>query len=290
MSPRTIWLASYPRSGNTWVRALLRAVTEPAPGAEIDLAELGDGPIASSRGHLERWTGLTASELKPTEIDRIRPGADAALDASLDDIRFRKIHDALLSAPADRAIVPPAATLGAVYIVRDPRDVAVSLAHIYDRTQAQAVAAMANPCAALARSEKRLRYQLRQRLGTWSNHVSGWLDHELFPMLLVRYEDLAADTAGELTRIAKFAGLELSTDRVEAAIEVASFEQLRARESIHGFREHPRSDVPFFRRGQAGAWEDELAPELARRVQADHGPVMARAGYAITAHGPRDPA
>ncbi len=284
MSPRTIWLASYPRSGNTWVRALLRAATEPTPGSKIDLDDLGADPIASSRDHLERWTGLISSELEPAEIDRIRPGADAALDEGLDDILFRKIHDALFSAPGGLPIVPPAATLRAVYIVRDPRDVAVSFAHFFHRTQAGAVATMADPCAALSRSGKRLRSQVRQLLDTWSNHVSGWLDHELFPMLLVRYEDLAADAAGELTRIAEFAGLELSPGWVEAAAEVAGFEQLRARESIHGFKVRPRSDAPFFfRRGQAGAWEDELAPELALRVEADHGPVMARLGYAIDA-------
>jgi aryl sulfotransferase len=290
MSPRTIWLASYPRSGNTWVRALLRAAAEPTPGAKIDLDDLGADPIATARDHLERWTGLIASELEPAEIDRIRPRADAALDESLDDIRFRKIHDALFSAPGGRPIVPPAATLRGVYIVRDPRDVAVSFAPFLGRTQAQAVAAMANPCAALARSEKRLWSHLRHRLDTWSNHVSGWLDHDLFPMLLVRYEDLAADAAGELARIAEFAGLELSPGRVEAAAEVASFEPLRALESIHGFRGTPGSGAPFFRRGQAGAWKDELAPELAQRVEADHGPVMVRVGYAITAPGLRAPA
>jgi hypothetical protein len=282
MSPRTIWLASYPRSGNTWVRALLRALAEPAPDAEIDLDELGDGPIASARGHLERWTGLITSELEPAEIDRVRPGADAALDESLHDIRFRKIHDALFSAPGGRPIVPPAATLRAVYIVRDPRDIAVSSAHFFDHTHAHAVATMANRCAALAPSEKRLDPQVRQRLGTWSDHVSGWLDHDLFPTLLVRYEDLAADSARELTRIAEFAGLEPSSDRVEAAVEVASFERLRARESTHGFKVRLRSDAPFFRRGQAGAYEDELAPELAQRVVTDHGPVMARLGYAVS--------
>jgi aryl sulfotransferase len=167
----------------------------------------------------------------------------------------------------------------------------VSCAHFFARTQAQAVAEMANPRAALARSEKRLNHGLRQRLDTWSNHVSGWLDHDLFPILLIRYEDLAADTARELTLIAEFVGLELSTDRVQAAVETACFERLRARESIHGFREKPpRSDIRFFRRGQVGAWEGELEPELVQRVQADHRPVMARLGYAIAAPRLRDPA
>jgi aryl sulfotransferase len=276
--PRTVWIASYPKSGSTWVRAMLTALAADGPG-ELDLNALGSGPIPSSRPQIESYLGFASSNLTQEELERLRPLCDAAFDRELTEVRFRKIHDTLygtLGSP----IVPPDHTRGAVYVARDPRDVAVSWAHHAARPPEWAVSAMGDPTTAMDESPTELEPQTTQRLGTWSDHVAAWTEQELFPVLVVRYEDMATDPAGELRRIAGFAGLAAPEERVAAAAEAASFARLRAREERYGFVERPGRDRPFFRRGVAGAWRDELAPALAARVERDHATLMRRFGYA----------
>jgi aryl sulfotransferase len=275
-TPQTVWLASYPKSGNTWVRAMLAALT--SDDDELDINHLGGGPIASGRPHIERWLGCASTDLTHEEIEWVRPLCDAALDHKLHDVRVRKIHDALWTS-AGAPIVPPASTRAAIYLVRDPRDVAVSLAHHSGGSVEWAVTALAAPSTAMLDAPREIEMQTRQHLGTWSRHFEGWTEHELFPVHVVRYEDVAADPVVQLAGLAEFAGLEASADRLAAAVRSARFEALRDQEKRVGFNERPGRDRPFFRRGEAGAWRDELDPELARRVEHDHAAAMRRCGY-----------
>lgn len=280
MSRRTVWLASYPKSGNTWIRALLAALDH----GHVDLqTTMGGSTIASARGPLERFTGLVSSELRQDEIDRLRPLVDAQLDGLLSPERpsfwHRKIHDALFHGPDRTPIVPPEVTRAAIYVVRDPRDVAVSYAHHLGCDVAAAVQQMADPNGRMAGGSKRATTQVRQHLGTWSEHVEGWLEHDLFPVVLVRYEDLVDDPAAQLLRIVNTLGRVTTEQQRASAVEAARFDALQAQEQANGFRERPGRDRPFFRRGIAGAWRDELPAELVARVEHDHGRVMTRLGY-----------
>jgi aryl sulfotransferase len=257
---------------------MLAALTSEADETDLDINGLGGGPIASSRPHMEMWLGFATSDLTGAEVERLRPLCDAALDRTLDDVRFRKVHDALHT-PGGATIVPPEHTRGAIYVVRDPRDVAVSFAHHSDRTHEWAVGALGSDETAMARAPGVLAPQVRQHLGTWSDHVRSWTEHELFPTLVVRYEDMAADPLGQLTRLAGFAGLDPAGDRLAAAVRSASFDALQEKERRVGFHERPGRDRPFFRSGRAGGWREELAPELAARIERDHGQLMRRLGY-----------
>jgi aryl sulfotransferase len=275
---RTVWLASYPKSGNTWVRALLTALEE---GEEIDINRLGHGPIASARGPLHDWLGVPVTDLRMDEAARLRPAADAALDALFTRPQFRKIHDGLFSGPDGAPIVAPGAVRGAVYVARDPRDVAVSFAHHSARGTAEIVEFMGRSANALQVGSDGNAPQLPQKLGTWSEHVAGWLDHDLFDVLLVRYEDLHTEPAHELRRIVEFAGLTATEQAIAGAVRAASFDRLRGQEQERGFNERLRNDDLFFRRGQVCDWCTELPDELAGRIEQDHGAVMQRLGYAI---------
>jgi aryl sulfotransferase len=277
MSPHTVWLASYPKSGNTWVRALLTALQ--LEDGELDINELGHGPIASARGQLERYTGLVTSDLTEAEIVTLRPLADRFFDAELTQTHYRKIHDSLFSGLDGGPIVAPEAMLGAVYIVRDPRDVAISFAHHTGRTVEWATRRMGEEKSLFMKPAKDISPQVRQHLGTWSHHVRGWTEQTLFPVIVVRYEDLHADPASELNRIAQMGQLETTPDDVARAVEAAAFERLREQERRDGFRERAGLERHFFRRGTPGAWQDELPLELAERIVHDHSEVMHQLGY-----------
>ena len=96
---------------------------------------------------------------------------------------------------------------------------------------------------------------------TWGGYAESWLDQTDIPVHLVRYEDLKADTAGELHRAMAFAGIAVSHAECEQAARFADFDALKQQESERGFREAPRSAPGgnFFRRGIAGGWRDELS-------------------------------
>ena len=181
MSARTVWLASYPKSGNTWVRALLAALGDGA----VDINRTMSATIASARTPLERLTGLVSSELLPEEVMRLRPLVDADLNARLPEGRsglwHRKIHDGLFTGLDGAPIVSPAATRAAIYVVRDPRDVAVSYAHHLGVCVADAVQAMGDRAWRMGGGRHSPSRHFSQHLGTWSEHVEGWLDHQALP-------------------------------------------------------------------------------------------------------------
>ena len=138
--------------------------------------------------------------------------------------------------------------------------------------------------AAFCAETERQHNQLRQQLLGWSGHVASWLDQADIPVLLVRYEDMQADAAGELRRVLDFAGRAAGEDEIARAVAFANFAQLRQQEQEKGFREAPRPHAggSFFRRGEAGAWREELNAEQVARIEAAHAPMMRRLGYELS--------
>jgi aryl sulfotransferase len=137
---RTIWLASYPKSGNTWLRALIGHIgTE--DGELTGLRRLACSGIASDRFRFDLITMIDSGLLTHDEIDCLRPRAYKAIAAGESDdqiergeaatsIRFVKVHDAYTMNPAGEPLLGGShGAHGAIVVVRDPRDVAPSLAH-----------------------------------------------------------------------------------------------------------------------------------------------------------------
>ena len=273
-----VWLASYPRSGNTWLRALLTNYLE---GGEhpASISALAGGSIALLREVFDEHLDLSSSDLTPEELLRHRPRLHELLAAELPRPSFVKVHDACLRVPGGGLLFPPAATLGAIYLVRNPLDVAVSLGHFWSWPVARAVAELNRPEAALSSLGLGIHEMLPQRLSTWTGHAASWLDQPELPVHVVRYEDLLVDPAAAFEAVLRFAGLEPERGRVARSVEHARFDGLRAQEERSGFPEKPRTARFFFRAGRAGSWRDVLSQEQVRVLVDAHGPTMERFGY-----------
>ena len=114
-----IWLASYPKSGNTWLRAVLSNYRD--DGEEpADINELGGGPIASARSPFDDAVGVEASDLTEAEIERYRPRIYRQMAESSQETLFLKVHDAYAYTADGLPLMPKEATAGVIYIVRDP--------------------------------------------------------------------------------------------------------------------------------------------------------------------------
>lgn len=272
-------LCSYPKSGNTWVRAVIDSLSR--SGAEVDINDNpGSVIIAAGRPLFDYCLGVEASDLTDAEIFRARPRLWEMLGAEGGDPLLIKVHDALL-APAEDGEPPfPSATIGSViYVLRDPRDVAVSFAHHFGTSVDEAIAWMADTDATLDRTLAWLPAQLPQLLSSWSRHVESWVDAPGLRRHLVRYEDMHADPEGAAAAIAGFLGMAADCTTIRRAITAASFDALRAQEDGAGFRERDNRTTRFFRRGVVGGWRDTLTVAQATRIVRDHGPMMRRMGY-----------
>lgn len=296
---RTFWLASFPKSGNTWLRMLINALAL-GPDRALDINALPErGGIASARQPFERLTLLDSDLLTPDEADCLRPRIYERLAEEAgepdDDVgalaaRFVKAHDAYtLTQNGEPLLAGARAAAGAALIVRDPRAVAPSLANHMGTTIDQAIAAMSDRDFCFSDGERRRSSQFRQRLLGWSGHAASWLDQRDVPLLLLRYEDLSADANAALARLLDFTGLAFSAQEIARAVDAAGFSKLQRQEREHGFGEAPRRGGDrFFRRGRADSWQEELTCEQIARVERDHAAMMRRLGYETMAHRHED--
>jgi aryl sulfotransferase len=264
-----VWLASWPKSGNTWVRAFIANLRRGDRGpANINDLQI---PTAANRQLFDETAGVEASDLTAEEIARLRPRVYRQLAEESEGTVFLKIHDAC------GPVVPADVTAGAIYIMRNPLDVTVSFAHHMSKPIDWSIAEMASSRAGYY-SDLPIR-NLNQQLGTWSSHVSGWVDQRAFPVHVVRYEDLHDNPLEAFTVVATCCGLQNKPNSVQRAIGRSSFEVLQRQEFTSGFRERPEKLALFFRQGRVGAWREVLSPSQVARIIDDHGPVMERFGY-----------
>jgi aryl sulfotransferase len=273
-----IWLASYPKSGNTWFRIFLTNLLRDAD-APVSINELESSPIASARGIFDHSMGFEASDLTADEVDRLRPELYIHLADNAEETLFMKIHDAYTQV-ADRVpLIPEEATDGALYFIRNPLDVAVSFAHHNGSDYDTAVSRMADEAFAFCGKPDRLYNQLRQKLLSWSGHVLSWVDQTSFPVCLLRYEDMKSLPLETFTKAVRFAGLDHTRDQIQMALGFSSFDIVQKLEEAEGFQEKSPSAKRFFRKGKVGSWREELNDRQAQQIVHDHREVMRRFGY-----------
>jgi aryl sulfotransferase len=167
-----------------------------------------------------------------------------------------------------------------VYIVRDPRDVAVSLANHLSVSIDHAIARMAKVNAIMGTGTKKLTIQLPQHLSSWSAHVESWCSAPI-SRVVIRYEDMQSEPVVAFSKIADFLGVDSPLDKVKAAVNAVQFNRLQAAEKKDGFIESPSPKTQFFRRGVAGGWRDTLNLKQVKLIEAEHGSVMRSLGYVI---------
>jgi len=271
---RIHWIASYPKSGNTWVRAIVDRIVHPE--RTFDINALGKTAPSFSRltqKFVER-NGIALSGSAPGEVRRWWTPVQREICAAGDGPLFIKTHN--VAAKFDSGPFPdPGSSAGAIYILRDPRDVALSYAHHYKYTLGLAVVAL---CTSSAFNIKQEALGLTELLMSWGEHVQGWTSLKACPLLVLRYEDLLADPAEGVRRIGAFLDRPLAPERVAAIVAATSFDQLRGQERARGFNESVRPDG-FFRAGTSGQWRDLADQNVFAPLLDKHAGIMRKHGY-----------
>lgn len=273
--PGILWLASYPKSGNTWLRALLANLLvdspEPLPINRLPDLFLGDSFLI----HIEQLTGRKMADIADEEIPQLRRQVHEWFARSRTDNAMVKTHNAVIKVDGV-PLITPSATAGAIYVVRNPLDIAVSFAHHYQVSYDRAVESLCDETYILPPSGG----QLTQYLGSWSGHVRSWTRAPGLPLHLMRYEDLAEKPYRAVGALAAFLGLPSDKARFKKAVRFSGFDELSRQERKTRFVEsRPDGATPFFREGRAGAWREALSPDQVERLVASQGEMMREQGY-----------
>ena len=269
-----VWLASYPKSGNTWLRAFLHnQIANPDEPVDInDFMQLSVGDT------LKEWyaevAGRDISRLSEKDIAQMRPQVHRRLSELSKNSVFVKTHN-ILGIDRGVPLITMEVTVGAIYVVRNPLDLVLSLAPHFGLTIDQAIEMMAMEEARTPPD----RANVEQFLSSWSSHVKSWTRQAHDRIHVVRYEDMHLSPIDTFERIAKFLEVEFPIDRIEKAVRFSSFDVLRAQEDQHDFRERSIHADKFFRAGKAGAWRDRLSRRQIEAVVNRHREQMARFDY-----------
>jgi len=269
-----VWLASYPKSGNTWTRAFLVNyivnADKPVPINEMHRFSMGD---ALARTYVMVNKGPLNGLSEPA-ILKLRGAVLRGIAGNGADINLVKTHNV-----NDRAmgvtLIPAEFTRMAVYIIRNPLDVVLSYARHFGLSVDKTVYTIAQQMNTTARDDK----NVKQFLGTWSRHVESWVRTKAFPVHVMRYEDMLADPETAFGALVQKIGMPADPDRLAKAIEFSSFKELKRQETEYGFIERSASSETFFHTGTADQWKEALTPDQVAKVRADHGKVMRRYGY-----------
>ncbi|MGE0449975.1 MAG: sulfotransferase domain-containing protein [Vicinamibacterales bacterium] len=270
-----VWVASFPKSGNTWVRMFIATYLAACDRTDLALMKEYSGS-ESALCDFAQVAGKPIEDLTREDIAAQRDAVQEHL-ANVFNRHVVKTHCARLDL-ALRPLIVSRLTRAGVYVVRNPLDIVDSLADHANMSLDAAIGWMNEP-------SHRLRGTLThaaQYAGTWSHHVRTWTQHQEFPLLVMRYEDVKADPVHQFTRLVRFLEWDYDAERLRRAVELTSFEALKRAEDLGGFEEtSPMArSARFFRHGRAGRFKEVLSVEQVARVIRDHGEMMRMVGYA----------
>ncbi|WP_140485433.1 sulfotransferase domain-containing protein [Flavobacterium sp. GSA192] len=278
MKKNIVWLASYPKSGNTWFRMFLANYLKNSVTA-ISLEEIERTPISSDAVGFEEISGFNPFELSPDEVDLYRPEMYQYLSENEETeagILYKKTHDAYIHNVHNIPLFPKEVTKGAVYFVRNPLDVCVSYANHATAKIERTIQFLQNEKAEIAGKKSG---QLRQIMFSWKNHIKSWQQQDQIPVHIVRYEDMKQDPINTFGSIIQFLGIVYDEERLKRSIINSDFTLLQQMEQEKGFKEKPQNSKGFFREGKTGNYREHLNEEQIKQLVTYHYDTMKEFGY-----------
>lgn len=267
---RIIWLASYPKSGNTWTRMLLaNYFMDPKQPPDINTVHR----FASSDVRQDLFDLVAGGRFEARNFDHwveVRPKVVRMIAASKPGHQFVKTHCQVKRlGPHD--LIPPECTAAAIYIMRNPFDVVLSYARHLSETVDEVIDRMTDPIGATGTSTYVFEFT-----GRWDEHIASWLDAPGLPRHVMRYEDMISDSERAFRQLLGFLKVPIRDGQLRRAIRAASFESLQKQERARGFRERPAKMAQFFGTGRPGGWRDRLSPAQVARIRGEFLPALER--------------
>lgn len=266
---RIIWIASFPKSGNTWMRSLLAHYFMPT-GQAPDINNLRLFTTADVRqDFFDAAAGKPYRGKDLQDWMAVRGQALRLIAGSRPDHHFVKTHCQIIRL-FDQDVIPPEVTAGAIYLIRNPFDLAPSFARHQSSDIDTAIDRMLNPEAFMGTPTG-----IFDVLGRWDDHIRSWTSAPGLKRRVVRYEDLLTKPAREMRGLlGVFLGQDVNAAKLAHAIKATSFANMQKQEKEKGFTERPEGMTAFFAKGQAGVWRDDLTPAQVARLREGFLPMI----------------
>ena len=265
-----LWIASYPKSGNTWLRALLSSYYFSNDGnfQQTLLSNIGQFP---EKKYFNNFNYDPKLLLIPQDI-----GLGARKINKNGKINFFKTHN-ILGAINNINFTNNKNTIGAIYIVRDPRNIITSLQNHYELSSEEALEFMLNEKKYIFDHNLENDFSDFQFISSWEKNYKSWKYQNEFPIKIVKYEDLSNDINTCFYEIVKFINHitkknELIDEKkMQNSINSTSFKKLKEIEKQKGFIESVKSkkknfQIPFFHMGPKNDWKKVLNEDLKVKI------------------------
>ena len=291
MSKHIFWISSYPKSGNTLARAIITSMFFSKDG-RFNLAQLKHTTQFEKRNRLNLIKKINKEDF--LNLDQLKILSKYWLTLQKKEnmqigqgFGFIKSHSSYV-AISNNWFTNSSNTAGYIYIIRDPRDVAISWAKHANLTYDNSIDFMLdfNSCIEWAQTNSELPQHIKPRcfLSSWDEHVSSWTSNDLLvPKLILKYEDLVYKKKDVLNDIVNFfeknfhIKFNLTKIKTNNIIETTGFQELKSQERKFGFKEAQSGN--FFRSGEKNQWKNVLNNEQINKLENKFRDFMNKFGY-----------
>ena len=266
-----IWLASFPKSGNTWMRAFLCSYLY------LDLKkESFNFDILNKIKRFPNQKQLSDIGIHPKSFEEVA-GAwiKAQNHINLNNrINFLKTHQAFGNYE-NLPFTNQQNTLGAIYLVRDPRDVLISYAkHMNQNLSETLDLVLEDDSKGYLNEEKK--DVIGEMRGSWSQHYNSWKFSNIKDKIIIKYEDLVKDPFNTFYKVVNYisylfnknsSSLEINDEKIRKCLEISNFKNLQNLEKKYGFEENIKSDELFFNKGLVKQWQEKLSDKILYKIE-----------------------
>ena len=278
-----VWLASYPKSGNTWVRSFLSAYYFSENG-------IFNSDLLKNIKQYPSSYFFNQKIDKPNEIQKYWSESQEKI-LSKKEFKILKTHNSLSSIDSF-PFTSPKYTIGVVYILRDPRNVISSLKNHYDLDYTESLKFMLNEKKYIYdnRDSENIDYANFHFLGSWSNHYKSWVDNNLFRRMVIKYEDLIKNTYEVFRDLIVFMNTltklnqPIDSQKLNNSIESTRFDNLKKLEENDLFNENvfskdKKRKIKFFNQGAENQWKKNIPLDLQKNINSSFETDLRKLGY-----------
>tara|TARA_Y100000768_G_scaffold381362_1_gene359889 strand:- start:119 stop:967 length:849 start_codon:yes stop_codon:yes gene_type:complete len=265
------WIASYPKSGNTWVRALISSYyfSDKGTFSEELIKKIGQFPEEIY------FNGFDYKKDIVSDTSRFWIKAQERINMS-QKIKFFKTHNSL-SSINNNYFTNKENTIACIYVVRDPRNLITSLKNHYELNYEEALSFMTNDKKFIYDPRKNNDFSDFQFISSWEKNFLSWKNQNEFPVKIIKYEDLLDKTYFIFEDLIKFinkiikSNKKIQKEKLKNSINSTTFDKLKNYEKKYGFSEAIKSKnynktIPFFHLGPDNDWKKILEKDFQKKL------------------------